>query len=260
MAFGPENRYAFGGVAVPRADQAALDVGLRKYMLGVYNYMASGLLLTGLVALLVATSPSISSLFWIRGVTASGVVQTVPTLLGWAAIVSPLAFILVLSFGVNRLSGGTAQLLYWLFAAAMGLSLSNLFIIYTGASVARVFFITAGMFGAMSIWGYTTQRDLTQMGSFMIMGLFGIIIAGVVNMFLASTAPMYAISTIGVVVFVGLIDCDTQRIKSDYVAYAYAEGTDVAAKRTVFDALALYLNFVNLFTLLLQLMGQRNSN
>ena len=259
MAFGPENRYAFGGVAVPRADQAALDVGLRKYMLGVYNYMASGLLLTGLVALVVASSPAVSALFWNVVATTRGTVVA-PTLLGWAAIVSPLAFILVLSFGVNRLSAGTAQLLYWLFAAAMGLSLSNLFIIYTGASVARVFFITAGMFGAMSIWGYTTQRDLTQMGSFMMMGLFGIIIASLVNMFIASSALQFAISIIGVVVFVGLIAFDTQRIKSDYVAYAYAEGTDVAAKRTVFDALALYLNFVNLFTLLLQLMGQRNSN
>lgn len=259
MAFGPENRYAFGSVAVPRADQAALDVGLRKYMLGVYNYMASGLLLTGIIALLVASTPSITSLFWTMVATPRGVVVA-PTLLGYAAMFSPLAFILVLSFGINRLSAGTAQLLYWLFAAAMGLSLSNIFLVYTGASVARVFFISAGMFAAMSIWGYTTQRDLTKMGSFMMMGLFGIIIASLVNMFIASTAMQFAISIIGVVVFVGLIAFDTQRIKSDYVAFAYAEGTEVAAKRTVFDALALYLNFINLFMLLLQLLGQRNSN
>ena len=259
MAFGPENRYAMGGVAVPRADQAALDVGLRKYMLGVYNYMASGLLLTGVIALVVATTPSLSALFWQAVPTPRGV-AIAPTILGWAAMLSPLAFILVLSFGINRLSASTAQLLYWLFAAAMGLSLSNIFLIYTGASVARVFFITAGMFAAMSIWGYTTQRDLTKMGSFLMMGLFGIIIASLVNIFIASSALQFAISIIGVVVFVGLTAWDTQRIKNDYVSYAYAEGTEVAAKRSVFDALALYLNFINLFMLMLQFMGVRQQD
>lgn len=258
MAFGPENRYAFGAVAVPRADQAALDAGLRKYMLGVYNYMASGLLLTGIIALVVASSPALSELFYTRIMTRAGAV-TQPTILGWAAMLSPLAFILVLSFGINRLSAPAAQALYWVFAAVMGLSLANVFLIYTGASVARVFFITAGMFAAMSIWGYTTQRDLTKMGSFLIMGLIGIILAGLVNMFLQSSALHFAISVIGVVVFVLLTAFDTQRIKNDYTQFSYAEGQDMAAKRTVMDALALYLNFINLFQLLLSLLGQRQS-
>jgi hypothetical protein len=252
MAFGPENRYAFGGVAVPRADTAALDAGLRKYMLGVYNYMASGLLLTGIVALVIASTPALSQLFWqpVRGGVA-------PTILGWVAMLSPLVFILVLSFGINRLSASSAQALYWVFAAVMGLSLSNIFLIYTGASVARVFFITAGMFAAMSIWGYTTKRDLTKMGSFLMMGLIGILIASLVNIFIGSSALQFAISVIGVVVFVGLTAWDTQRIKNDYVQYAYAEGQEMAAKRSVFDALALYLNFINLFQLLLSLLGNR---
>ena len=141
----------------------------------------------------------------------------------------------------------------------MGLSLSNIFLIYTGASVARVFFISAGMFAAMSIWGYTTQRDLTKMGSFLMMGLIGILIAGLVNMFIGSSALQFAISVIGVVVFVGLTAFDTQRIKNDYLEYSYAEGQEMAAKRSVFDALGLYLNFINLFQLLLSLLGNRQS-
>jgi hypothetical protein len=257
MAIGPDNRFAFGaGVAVPRADTAALDVGLRKYMLGVYNYMASGLLLTGIVALLIANTPALSELFWQAVRTPRGV-SVAPTILGWVAMLSPLAFILVLSFGINRLSAGAAQALFWVFAAVMGLSLSNIFLIYTGASVARVFFITAGMFAAMSIWGYTTQRDLTKMGSFLMMGLIGILIASLVNIFIGSSALQFAISVIGVVVFVGLTAWDTQRIKNDYVQFAYAEGQEMAAKRSVMDALALYLNFINLFQLLLSLLGNR---
>jgi FtsH-binding integral membrane protein len=176
------------------------------------------------------------------------------------AVFAPLAFVLVLSMGVNRLSRSTAQLLYWLFCAAMGASLTSIFVIYTGDSIARVFFITAATFAAMSIYGYTTKADLSRFGSFLIMGLFGIIIAGLVNMFLQSSALQFAISIIGVVVFVGLTAYDTQRIKATYVQYAYAEGTDGAAKRSVYDALSLYLNFINLFMLLLQLLGNRNSN
>jgi len=141
-----------------------------------------------------------------------------------------------------------------------GASLTSIFVIYTGSSIARVFFITAGTFAAMSIWGYTTKADLSRFGSFLMMGLFGIIIAGLVNIFLASSALQFAISIIGVVVFTGLTAYDTQRIKSDYVNYAYAEGTDGAAKRSVYDALNLYLNFINLFMLLLQLLGNRNNN
>jgi hypothetical protein len=183
-----------------------------------------------------------------------------PTILGWAAMLSPLAFILVFSFGINRLSKSAAQGLFWLFAAAMGASLSNIFLRYTGQSIASTFFITAAMFAAISLYGYTTKADLTRFGSFMIMGLIGIMIAGLVNIFLASPALAFAISVIGVVVFVGLTAYDTQRIKADYIQFAYAEGTDEAGKRSVMDALGLYLNFVNLFQLLLSFMGQRNNN
>jgi hypothetical protein len=245
---------------VPSAgvDAARLDAGLRKYMLGVYNYMASGLLLSGIVALLVASSPAISELFYQRVVTPRGV-ATAPTLLGMIAMFSPLAIILVMTFGVNKLSKTAAQGIYWVFTALMGISLANIFLVYTGASVSRVFFITAGTFAAMSIVGYTTQRDLTKMGSFLMMGLIGIILASVVNIFIGSSALQFAVSVIGVVIFVGLIAFDTQRIKTDYISYSYAEGSEVAGKRAVFDALALYLNFINLFQLLMSLLGQRQS-
>jgi hypothetical protein len=162
--------------------------------------------------------------------------------------------------GVNRLSKSAAQTLYWVFCAAMGASLTNVFLAYTGESIVRVFFITAGTFAAMSIYGYTTRADLSRFGSFLFMGLIGIIIAGLVNMFIGSSALQFAISVIGVVVFTGLTAFDTQRIKATYVQYAYADGVDAAGKRSVYDALSLYLNFINLFMLLLQLLGNRNSN
>lgn len=260
MAFGPDTRFTTGAPGWGRtaaADAAAVDAGLRSYMLRVYNWMASGLLLTGIVAYLIANTPELQALFWSVGRTASGARVVSPTILGWAAMLSPLAFVLVFTFGINRMSKGTAQLLFWLFAAAMGASLSNIFLRYTGQSIATTFFITASMFAAVSLYGYTTKADLTRMGSFMMMGLIGIIIAGLVNIFLASSALAFAISVIGVVVFVGLTAYDTQRIKADYVAYAYAEGTEEAGKRSVLDALGLYLNFVNLFQLLLSLIGNR---
>jgi hypothetical protein len=172
-------------------------------------------------------------------------------------MLSPLAFVLVLSFGINRMSKSTVQLLFWLFAAAMGASLSNIFLRYTGQSIASTFFITSAMFAGISLYGYTTKADLTRMGSFMMMGLIGIIIAMVVNIFMQSPALAFAISIIGVVVFVGLTAWDTQRIKTDYIQHAYAEGTELAGKRSVMDALALYLNFINLFQLLLSLIGNR---
>lgn len=259
MAFGPENRYAFGGVAVPRPDTAAIDAGLRSYMLRVYNYMASGVLLTGIVALLISSNPDIAQLFFTRGRTATGLVATAPTILGWAAILSPLAFILVLSFGINKLSATATQGLFWLFAGVMGISIANIFMIYTGQSVARVFFITAGTFAAMSAVGYTTKRDLTKLGSFLMMGLIGIMLASIVNIFIGSTALQFAVSVIGVLIFVGLIAYDTQRIKADYIEHSFAEGTDIAAKRAVLDALTLYLNFVNLFQMLMSLLGNRQS-
>ncbi len=259
MAFSPDTR------TYPRASAATtaavLDAGLRAYMLRVYNWMSSGLLLTGIVAYTIVSVPALHELFYRSGVTASGmVVRNQPTALAMIAVFAPLAFVLVLSMGVNRLSRSAAQALYWVFCAAMGASLTSIFLIYTNESIARVFFITAATFAATSIYGYTTKADLSRFGSFLMMGLFGIIIASLVNMFLASSALQFAISIIGVVVFTGLTAYDTQRIKATYVQYAYAEGAEGAAKRSVYDALSLYLNFINLFMLLLQLMGNRNSN
>ena len=255
MAFLPDRTYAPATVA-----SSDIDAGLRSYMLRVYNWMSSGLVLTGIVAFGISHYPAINALFWGEAVSARGYRIPVPTMLGYAAIFAPLAFVMVLSFGVNRLSRTATQALFWAFAAAMGASLSNIFIMYQLGSIGQVFFITAGTFGAMSLWGYTTRRDLTAMGSFLMMGLIGIILASLVNIFIASSALQFGISILGVLIFVGLTAYDTQRIKNDYQQFAYAEGTDIAAKRSVFDALTLYLNFINLFTLLLQLFGGRNSN
>ena len=255
MAFIPDSRTYAPSAA---ADTAVLDAGLRAYMLRVYNWMSSGLLLTGIIAYAIANT-SLIALFYQRVATPRGIAIQ-PTILGYAAIFAPLVFTMVLSFGVNRLSRSASQALFWAFAATMGASIANIFLIYSGASIARVFFVTAATFGAMSLYGYTTRSDLSKMGSFLIMGLIGIIIASLVNMFIGSTALQFAISIIGVLVFVGLTAYDTQRIKNDYQQFAYAEGTDMAAKRSVFDALSLYLNFINLFMLLLQLFGNRNSS
>ncbi len=255
MAFIPDSRtYAPGATA----DTAVLDAGLRAYMLRVYNWMSSGLLLTGIVAYAVANT-SLINLFYHQVATPRGFAVQ-PTILGYAAIFAPLVFVMVLSFGVNRLSRSATQALFWAFAAVMGASLANIFLIYQGASIARVFFVTAATFGAMSLYGYSTKADLSRMGSFLMMGLIGIIVASLVNMFIGSTMLQFAVSVIGVLIFVGLTAYDTQRIKGDYLQFAYAEGTDGAAKRSVFDALSLYLNFINLFMLLLQLFGSRNSN
>jgi FtsH-binding integral membrane protein len=260
MAFQPESRWTQplqGWGRSAAVDQAAIDEGLRGYMLRVYNWMASGLLLTGIVAFLIAHNPAISELFYTTVRTPRGL-ATAPTILGWVAMFAPLAFILVLSFGINRMSKTTAQAMFWLFAAVMGASLSNIFVIYTKSSIASTFFVCAAMFAAMSLIGYTTKRDLTKMGSFMLMGLIGIILASLVNIFLASPALAFVISVLGVVIFCGLTAWDTQRIKNDYIEFAYAEGTEQAGKRSVMDALALYLNFINLFQFLLQFMGARN--
>jgi len=256
MAFSPDYR-AYPNQSATTT--AVLDAGLRAYMLRVYNWMSSGLLLTGIVAYAIAHT-GLMDAFYPMVRTATGRIVQSPTPLAYIAMFAPLAFVLVLSFGVNRLSTTTVQALFWAFCAAMGASLTSIFVIYTGESIVRVFFITAATFGATSIYGYTTKADLSKMGSFMMMGLFGIIIAGLVNMFLQSSALQFAISLIGVVVFTGLTAWDTQRIKADYVQFAYAEGTELAAKRGVFDALSLYLNFINLFMSLLQLLGVRNNN
>src|SRR5262245_21427106 len=230
--------------ARPATGAVAVDEGLRRYMLRVYNYMASGVLLSGIVAWLVASSPSTVQLLF-----------TTP--LKWLVTFSLLAVWMVLSFGISRLSVAAAQALYWLFAALMGASLAAILLVFTLESVARVFFITAATFGAMSLYGYTTKADLSKFSTFLIMGLFGIVIAGLVNLFIGSSALQFAISIIGVRVFVGLPAWDTQRIKEEY--YLLEDGTQ-AGKAAVMGALALYLDFVNLFQLLLSLLGNRNSD
>ena len=256
MAISPDYRtYQGARVAQP---QAVLDAGLRAYMLRVYNWMASGLVLTGIVAYAIANTPLLDAFYPIQQ-TAYGL-HRVAGPLAWIAMISPLAFVLVLSFGVNKLKTTTVQALYWAFCVAMGASLTNIFLQYTGTSIVRVFFITAATFAATSIYGYTTKADMTKMGSFLMMGLIGVILAGVVNMFVHSSGLQFGISVIGVLVFVGLTAYDTQRIKADYVQFSYAEGTDLAARRSVYDALQLLLNFINLFMLLLQLTGNRSSS
>ncbi len=256
MAINPDFRtYPGAGGAATQA--AALDAGLRAYMMNVYNWMASGLLLTGIVAY--ACNAYLLDVFYPLTMTARGPMH-VPGLLAYAAMFAPLAFVMVLSFGVNRLSATSAKTIFWLFAAAMGASMMNIFLVYTGQSIVRVFFITSGTFAAMSIWGYITRGDLSRMGSFLIMGLFGMILAGLVNMFIGSSMMQFVISMIGVLVFTGLTAYDTQRIKVSYLQSAYAGGYQDGGKQSVYDALSLYLNFINLFMLILQLTGDRRSN
>jgi hypothetical protein len=257
MALSPQYR-TYTGATRAAETAAVLDAGLRAYMLRVYNWMASGLVLTGLVAYGIANTTLID-VFYPLVMTPRGPMHA-PGALAWISMFAPLAFVLVMQFGVNRLSTTAVQALFWAFCIAMGASITNIFLIYSHDSIARVFFITAATFGAMSIYGYTTRADLTKMGSFMMMGLFGIIIASVVNMFVGSAGLQFIISIIGVLVFVGLTAYDTQRIKADYVEFAYAEGPAGAAKRSVYDSLQLLLNFINLFMLLLQLLGNRSSN
>ena len=232
------------------AADAQIDEGLRSYMLRVYNYMTTGLALTGIVAYMVSSTPALLQLFYAQN--AVGQVQL--TMLAWIAMLSPLAFVMVLSFGIQRMKASTAQLVFWLFAGVMGLSLSHIFLTFTGASIARVFFITSATFAAMSLYGYTTKRDLSGLGSFLFMGLIGIIIASVVNIFIGSTMMQFAISVIGVLVFVGLTAYDTQRIKE---MYNELDGSEVTGKKAIMGALSLYLNFINLFMMLLHLFGNR---
>jgi hypothetical protein len=203
--------------------------------------MGLGLALTGAVAFFTASSPAMMQA--IHG-----------TALSWLVMLSPLAFILVLSFGIQKLRPATAQALFWAFAGVMGLSLSSIFIVYTGTSIARVFFITAALFGAMSLYGYTTKKSLASWGSFLFMGLLGVIIAMVVNIFLASSALHFAISVIGVLIFTGLTAYDTQNIKQQYYE---GDGAVIAEKKAIMGALRLYLDFINLFIMLMHLMGQQ---
>jgi uncharacterized protein len=259
----------FGG-PVSSAEAAAIDAGLRAYMLHIYNYMVLGLAITGVAAvgiyMLSVTDDVAAAAKALRGGTELparlGSMYLTPlgyavfvSPLKYAVFLSPLAVVFGLSFGIERMRPATAQLLFWIFAALMGVSLGSIFMVFTQTSVVRVFFITAASFGALSLWGYTTQRDLTGMGSFLVMGLFGIVIAGVVNMFLVSSALQWIISVVGVLVFSGLTAWDTQRLKNEYI-YGAMDG-DTAERTAIMGALSLYLDVVNLFTLLLQLLGQR---
>jgi FtsH-binding integral membrane protein len=224
-------------VGVPRA---ARDAGLRSYMLSVYNYMASGVLLTGIVALLFASS---------------GLAQQVlSTPLRWVIMLAPLGFVMAMSFGLNRMSTATLQMLYWAFTVVMGLSMSSIFLVYTGTSIAQTFFAVSAAFAGLSLFGYTTKKDLSGFGTFLIMGVVGLLVAMVINIFLQSSVLQLAISAIGVLIFAGLTAYDTQKIKS---MYAYVAGTDMMGKVVIMGALNLYLDFINMFTFLLQFMGNR---
>ena len=221
------------------ASQVEFDEGLRKHMLQVYNYMMLGLALTGIVAYVVGTTPALY-------------MPIFGTPLKWVVMLAPLAFVFFFSFRIQAMSTSTAQLTFWAFCAVMGLSMAAIFLAFTGASIARVFFITAGMFGAASLYGYTTKADLTRFGSFLFMGLIGIVIASLVNLFIGSSALQFAVSVIGVIVFTGRAAYDTQMIKESYAENA---GVEANGKLAVFGALSLYLSFINLFQMLLQLFG-----
>ena len=218
-----------------------VDQGLRSYMLRVYNYMATGLGLTGLTAYFVAITPSLFNAIY-------------GTPLYWIVALAPLGFVFYLSARLHKISFTTAQTVFWIFSGVMGLSMAYIFIAFTGASIARVFFITAGTFAGMSLYGYTTKKDLSGWGSFLFMGLIGIIIASIVNIFLKSPMLYYVISWIGVLVFVGLTAYDTQRIKEMYYASDHPE---ISGKKAIMGALKLYLDFINLFIMLLHIFGQR---
>jgi FtsH-binding integral membrane protein len=231
-------------VGVPRA---ARDAGLRSYMLSVYNYMASGVLLTGIVALLFANSSLIN--FIVDPATGRA------TLLFWVALFAPLGLVMWLSYGINRMSASTAQMIFWGYAALIGVQFSSLFLVYTGGSIAQAFFATSAAFLGLSLYGYTTKRDLTGLGTFLIMGVVGLFVAMLINLFLRSPALNLAISAIGVLVFAGLTAYDTQKIKSVY--YSVAGHGEAMAKSAVIGALNLYIDFINLFLFLLRFMGNR---
>ena len=234
MTFGPEPRVAQAQVGVERVDE-----GLRSYLLQVYNYMGLGLAITGAIAFLVAATPALY-------------VPIFTTPLKWVVMLAPLGFVFFLGAKIRTMSVSAAQLTFWAFAAVMGLSMASIFLVFTGESIARVFFITAAMFGVMSLYGYTTKRDLSGWGSFLFMGLIGIIIAMVVNIFLASAAVHFAVSVIGVLVFTGLTAYDTQRIKE---LYYELDAADVSTRKAIRGALSLYLDCSNMFVMLLHLFG-----
>ena len=240
MANWSDPRVTANQTGVSGARGVATDAGLRGYMLSVYNYMTSAVLLTGIVAMLFANSPAFD--------------QVMMTPLRWLVMLAPLGFVMALSFGINRMQTSTAQMLFWAFAVTNGLSLSVIFRVYTGASIAETFFATAGAFAGLSLVGYTTKRDLSGMGSFLIMGLFGLIIASLINMFMQSSTMSLVISFIGVLIFAGLTAYDTQKIKN---IYFQVQGSDFIGKSAVMGALTLYLDFINMFLFLLRFMGDR---
>ncbi len=223
------------------AGQAGIDLGLRAHMVRVFMYMAVGLGLTGLVAFYAASSPSL-----MMAIFASP--------LKWVVMLAPIGMVFFLSARIGSMSFSTAQMVFWIYAGMMGLSLSSIFLVFTGESIARLFFITASVFGAMSLYGYTTRKDLTSMGSFLMMGVLGLVVASLVNLFLQSSAMQMMISTIGVLVFTGLTAYDTQQIKESYFE---ADTADISGKKAIIGALQLYLDFINLFISLLQLFGDR---
>ncbi|WP_299109116.1 Bax inhibitor-1/YccA family protein [uncultured Bradyrhizobium sp.] len=241
-AFDPRSAAKAAPGASARREAVGFDTGLRTYMLSIYNYMASGILLTGIVALLFARS---------------GYAATIlggPGLLKYVIMLGPLAFVIVLSFGINRLSTTAAQLLFWAFAAMMGLSMASIFLVFTGQSIATTFFAVAAGFLGLSLWGYTTKRDLSRFGTFLIMGVVGLLMASLINLLVQSSALQLAVSFIGVLLFAGLTAYDTQRIKGLYIEVARSE---MIGKAVIMGALTLYLDFVNMFTFLLQITGDR---
>lgn len=236
---------ARGGIGLDRASAHDIDEGLRSYMLRVYNYMSIGLGITGVVAYFTYVMASTSPAF----------AQTIyGSPLKWVIMLAPLGMVFFLSARISKMSVSASQMTFWVFAALMGLSLSSIFMVYTGASITRVFFITAASFGALSLFGYTTKKDISGWGSFLFMGLIGIIIASVVNIFIASSALQFAVSVIGVLVFAGLTAYDTQQIKEMYYE---GDGEVAAGRKAIMGALRLYLDFINLFIMLLQLFGNR---
>ena len=235
MAFGPERKV----MTQAQAQAAAVDVGLRAYMLRVYNYMSVALALSGAVAFFVSTSPAMQQVIF-------------GTPLMWVVFLAPLGLVFFLSARIQKMSATAAQTTFWIFAALMGLSLASIFIAYTPESITRVFFITAGAFAGLSLVGYTTKKDLSGMGTFLIMGVIGLIIAMVVNMFVASSMLQLGISVIGVLIFAGLTAYDTQQIK---LMYYEADSEEVAAKKSIMGALKLYLDFLNMFIFLMHILG-----
>ncbi len=235
MASGPDRKF----MTRTQAEAAQVDVGLRSYMLRVYNYMSVALALTGAVAFFVSTSPAMLQAIY-------------GTPLMWVVMLAPIGFVLFLSARIHKMSTGAAQVTFWAFAAVFGLSLASIFVVYTGTSVARVFFITAGAFAGLSLVGYTTKKDLSGMKTFLFMGVIGLIIAMVVNMFLASSGLQLLISVAGVLIFAGLTAYDTQKIK---LAYYEGDSGEVSEKKAIMGALKLYLDFLNMFIFLMHIMG-----